>query len=153
MQQSWPFCLVWIGLLLLPGGCAAFSAPEPEPCDKQERQAAAAKIAPLSPAQRQQIQRAFEKKNRIQRANVVQQECHFILDLAVDTFTDERYGRIQADSLIRAVKAKAPNETPPLSQVAGTGLYDYVVTVQRDTVEMWIKGIKRYSDPHVMWTR
>lgn len=145
--------IVFAFLIALGTGCAACGTPEPESCDVEGRAAQADEIDTLSASIRDSIARSLEQKDRVMEVDLSQQECHFKLSMRLEPITSEAYGRLQAETFIRQVKKNAPGETPPLEDVVGEGLYDYVVTVRRDTIKEWIKGSKLYDEQRILWSK
>ena len=145
--------LIFAFLAVVGGGCAAFGTPSLEPCNAEKRAAQADKIKMLDVAIKDSIVRSFKQKNRIMEVGLSQQECHFGLHMRMQPITSEKYGRLQAETFIRQVKKHAPGETPPMPKWVGKGLYDFVVTVQKDTIKGWIKGSKLYDKHRILWSR
>ena len=149
MQQA----IVFAFLAAIWAGCTAFGTPSLEPCDTKKRAAQAGKIEALNAAVRDSVVRSFKQKNRIMEVGLSQQECHFNLSMRVEPITSEEYGRLQAETFIRQVKKHAPGETPPMPKWTGKGLYDFVITVHKDTIKGWIKGSKLYDEHRILWSR
>jgi hypothetical protein len=122
-------------LALAAGGLAGCGSGELPPCDAPERRAEAGNVAPMAPAMRDSITRAFTGRSHIQQVTMEQRDCHFRVAVRVDSFATPRYASTQGIELVRVLKKNAPNETRPLVEdpagEVGVGIYDYAVFFER----------------------
>lgn len=152
------------GTVLL-AGCGDL---KPTPCTDAARAGHAALIQPLPDSVRLRIVQSFEQQDRIQRLDLTQADCHLRATVYVDSLATENYAIAQVEALVRELKKSAPGETKPLSTEPGEGIYDYLVTVRRDSAsakagngsssgslkgksQPMLKSAKLYSESRVLW--
>lgn len=134
------------------GGCYEL---EPAACDTEERAAQRRLVGDLDTAVRDSIAQVFKEKNRVERVFLEQAGCHFRATVYLDDFASRAYARAQAEAFVRVLKEEAPAETRPLETGIGTGLYDYVVTVHRNTDDdnrrPLVRAVKHYDLDRLVW--